>query len=87
LNTEFFVLIVYIAGLVFLSSPLRELELPGKNILFVALIAFLFSNIFTVVEEYILNAFFNHLEHLFIFIGSVLLLIGSVMMMQGIERK
>ncbi|MCG6908525.1 MAG: hypothetical protein LJE94_00205 [Deltaproteobacteria bacterium] len=71
LSTEFFVMVIFIAGGPFFYVVLRSSELPGRRYFMGAYVFLLLSNIFTVVEEFWLNSFFNTCEHVSIALGSV----------------
>jgi len=76
LNTEVFVMIIFIAGLPFYYGLLRDSDLNGSSFFLLAYIFLLLSNIFTVIEEFWLNYFFNICEHLFITLSAIMFIIA-----------
>ena len=76
LSTEFFVLTIFIAGVPFFYSMLRDSGIGGWVYFFIAYIFLTFSNIFTVVEEIRYNTFFNLCEHSSIAFASIMLLVA-----------
>lgn len=76
LSTEVFVMAVFIAGCPFFYLILRDSNLQGRVFFMTAYLLLMFSNIFTVVEEFWLNWFFNLGEHAFITLGSAMLLMA-----------
>lgn len=77
-STETIVLIIFSVSLFLFYRILVGSKIPGKKLLFLSFLVFFLSNIFTVVEGYILYKLFNVLEHVSIFVGSVLLLISVI---------
>ena len=76
LSTEVFVMIIFISGMPFFCGILRNSCLKGAGYFMLAYICFTLSNTFTVVEEFWLNTLFNFGEHLFISIGSAMMLVA-----------
>jgi hypothetical protein len=76
LSTEIFVMSIFIAGLPFFIILLRDPELKGHSWFLTAYISLMFSNIFTVAEEFCCNYFFNFCEHLFIALSSFFMVIA-----------
>lgn len=74
LSTEVFVMVIFIAGGPFFYLILWDSNLQGREFFMTAYILLAFSNIFTVVEEFWLNWFFNLCEHAFITMGAAMLL-------------
>ena len=85
LSTEVFVMAIFIAGLPVFYFILKDSDLRGRRFFILACISLTLSNIFTVVEEFWLNAFFNGCEHLFITIGSIMMF-AAIMKMTGPKR-
>ncbi len=86
LSSEIFVLCIFLVGILLFYNLLHNSELPGRRYFFLSMLVFLLSNISTVVEEFIFNAFFNTLEHLSIGAASLLLLV-AIIKMTAIESK
>ena len=76
LDSEYFVLIVFILSTLLIWKPLRNSDLRGKSWLFLSLLSYLLSNVFTIVEGWAFPIAFNRAEHAFILLGSLLMLIG-----------
>ena len=76
LSTEFFVLIIFVVGAPFFYSLLRDSDIHGWGYFFLAYVLLTFSNVFTVIEEFWYNAFFNLCEHTFIAFASITLLVA-----------
>lgn len=74
--TEIFVLTMFLIALPLCVMLFRSTRLPGDRYFFLSFLALLFSNVFTVVEGWLMPAFFNELEHLFIFLSSVSMFIA-----------
>ena len=78
LSSEIFVLAIFIIGGPFFYCILRDSCLPGCKFFMWAYLLLTLSNIFTVVEEFWLNSFFNTCEHSSIAIASILLLVAVI---------
>ena len=78
LSTEVFVMSIFIFGLPFFYAILCNSGMPGRKSFMTAYILLTLSNIFTVIEEFWLNYFFNLCEHCFIALGSIAMLIAIV---------
>lgn len=78
LSTEVFVMIIFIVGLPFYHAMLHRADLPGHRFFMTAFMFLTVSNIFTVIEEFWFNYFFNICEHSFIALGSIMLLIAAL---------
>jgi hypothetical protein len=80
LSTEVFVMVIFIAGGPFFYSILRDRELVGRRLFMGTYFFLLMSNIFTVIEEFWLNVFFNACEHISISIASILMFVAVMAM-------
>ena len=80
LSSEIFVMVIFLIGVPIILFTLHESDLPEHRFFMAAYILLAFSNIFTVVEEFWLGAFFNFLEHLFITIASFVFFIAVIRM-------
>ena len=78
LSTEFFVMAIFIVGSPFFFFMLRDSDLQGRRFFMGAYIFLTLSNIFTVVEEFWLNAIFNICEHASIALGSIMILVAVI---------
>jgi hypothetical protein len=78
ISTEIFVMIVFAIGYPLFWNLIIRSKIKGKNFFIAAYTAILFSNIFTVAEEYLFAEIFNALEHVSISIGAVFLLAAVV---------
>ena len=78
ISTEIFVMIVFAIGYPLFWNLIIRSKIKGKNYFISAYTAILFSNIFTVAEEYNFSEIFNALEHISITIGAFFLLAGVV---------
>ena len=78
LSTEFFVMIIFIAGIPFFYFMLKDMDLQGRSFFIRAYICLALSNIFTVAEEFWLNRLFNFCEHLFKAFASLMILIAVI---------
>lgn len=76
LSTEVFVMCIFIAGGPFFYFILRDSGLKGRIFFMLAYFFLTLSNIFTVIEEFWLNFLFNLFEHLFITLGSIMMLVA-----------
>ena len=76
LSTEIFMMCIFIVGLPLFDGLLRDSELIGAPFFLLSYLLLFFTNIFTVVEEFWLNTFFNFCEHAFITASSILLFIA-----------
>lgn len=80
LNTEIFVMCIFIAGIPLYYGLLHDSELPGADFFLLTYLLLFASNVFTVVEEFWFNAFFNGCEHAFITLSAVTMLVAVVKM-------
>ena len=87
LSTEVFVMSIFIFGLPFFYAILCNSGMPGRKSFMTAYILLTLSNIFTVIEEFWLNAFFNLCEHCFITLGSLAMLIAIINLTTGADRR
>ncbi|MBP9022194.1 MAG: hypothetical protein KBH06_03230 [Spirochaetes bacterium] len=78
ISTEIFVMIVFAIGYPLFWNLIVRSKIKGKKYFIAAYTAILFSNIFTVLEEYYFAEIFNALEHISITIGSIFLLVAVV---------
>ena len=78
LSTEIFVMVIFLAGAPLFYFMLKGSELQGHRYFLLSYISLALSNICTVVEEFLLNSFFNACEHFFISIGAFLLLMAVI---------
>ncbi|HOU83954.1 MAG TPA: hypothetical protein PK158_03845 [Spirochaetota bacterium] len=78
ISTEIFVMIVFAIGYPLFWNLIIRSKIKGKNYFIAAYTAILFSNVFTVMEEYYFAKIFNALEHISIAIGAVFLLAAVV---------
>lgn len=78
LSTEIFLMVMFIAGCPFFYFMLRGTNIQGRTYFMVSYGLLTLSNIFTVVEEFYLNALFNACEHLFITLGSITMFIAVI---------
>ncbi|MBP8083201.1 MAG: hypothetical protein KAZ87_08385 [Spirochaetes bacterium] len=67
-------MIIFAIGYPLFWNLILRSKIKGKNCFIASYTSILFSNIFTVIEEYYFYALFNALEHICITLGSVLLL-------------
>lgn len=70
-STELFVLLLFLVALPLLVALFRDAALPGKRYFFFSFLFLLLSNIFTVVEGWLLPKLFDLMEHLFIMFASL----------------
>ena len=87
LSTEVFVMFIFLFGLPFFYSLLRDPQLAGGNWFLAAYACLLLSNIATVVEEFWLNRFFNFCEHLLITLSSILFVIAVTKLVRASEPR
>jgi len=87
LSTEVFVMIIFISGMPFFYTIFRDSGLKGAGYFIMAYISLTLSNCFTVLEEFWLNSLFNFGEHLFIAIGSAMMLTAIWKMTCGGKRN
>lgn len=78
LSSELFVLVIFIIGIPLVIVTLRDSHLPESRLFITAFIVLVFSNIFTVVEGFYFENLFNLLEHSFITIASIIIMIAVV---------
>jgi hypothetical protein len=52
-------------------------QFPGWKLLFAAFLFFAAGSVFTVIETFIFNNFFNHMEHICYFMNGLAILIWS----------
>lgn len=78
LSTEVFVMAIFIAGVPFFYFILQDSDLQGRIFFMLAYVLLTLSNIFTVLEEFWLNTLFNTLEHIFITLGSISMLVAII---------
>lgn len=76
LSSELFVMVIFIIGVPLMIITLRDSHLPENRLFITAYIFLVFSNLFTVIEEVMFNTLFNFLEHLFITIASIIILVA-----------
>jgi hypothetical protein len=53
----------------------RFRQVPGWRLLFAALMFFTAASVFTVIETFFFNNFFNHMEHICYFMNGLAILI------------
>lgn len=87
LSTELFVMTIFIAGSPFFYFVLRDSDLRGRNYFMYAFLSLVFSNIFTVIEEFGMYTFFDTCEHVFITIASIMMFIAVFKMTSTNQQK
>lgn len=87
LSTEVFVMIIFISGLPFFYALLRDCDLEGRLYFGTGYILLTLSNIFTVIEEFWLYAFFNASEHACIAGGAFMMFIAILKMVKACRDK
>lgn len=76
LNTELFVMVIYVLCLPIVLIGFRSSKVPGSIFFILAYSCMVLSNIFTVVETFLLEGFFNFLEHSCVLISSACMLMA-----------
>lgn len=72
LTSEVFGMVVYLLCLPLCIIGIVSSRVPGGRFFILAYVCLTASTIFTVAEEFGFKEVFNHLEHLFIFLSSLL---------------
>lgn len=71
-------MVIYLIGFPLFTGLILRTGLPGSGYFITAYFFLMCSNIFTVVEEFGLNSFFNSCEHISITIGAVAMLMAII---------
>ena len=74
ISSEVFVMLLFVAGAPIFISILKKRYIPEHRLFLLSYLFLMFSNIFSVVEEFWFECLFNPLEHLFITFAAVSML-------------
>ena len=78
LSSEVFVMLLFIVGVPLFYIILKDRTIPEHRLFMLVYLQLTFSNIFTVVEEFLFEQLFNTLEHLFIAFAAVTMLTAVI---------
>ncbi len=87
LTTEFFVLCIFLVGLPFFYSMLRDSGLKAWRFFFASYLFLALSNIFTVIEGFGFHDFFNLCQHLSIALSSQAMLFAILQLTRSEKTK
>ena len=69
-------MVIFIIGVPLIIVTLRDTHLPESRLFITAYLFLVFSNIFTVLEGVCFESLLNFLEHLFVTIASIIILVA-----------
>jgi len=86
ISSEIFDLVVDLIGMPLCWLLIRNTNLAGASFLLGALFSLLLSNIFTVIEGFYRETFFNGLEHMTITLSAVLIFVFVVNLIRQAKK-